>query len=249
MLEPALIAAAVVVCLLAAVLKGAIGFGLPLLAVSGMAVFLGTRNAVLLITLPILVSNAWILVIRPVDRVAIRRLLPLLAAAIPSIVLGAQLLAGLDVRILTVGLGLVALTFASLSLVSVHLRVPPSMELPASVVVGAGAGLLSGATSVSGPLLALYLSGLDLAKRPFVYAITLVFTVQSVVQIASYAQLGLFTSEILILSALLVVPVMIGQQVGLAIQDRLDADVFRRVVLVVVGLASLNLIARGLGLY
>lgn len=73
--EAAMLAVAVIV-LLAGVLKGSIGFGAPLVAVPLLAPLVGTRAAIVLVALPLLVANASVLLSRPVDRRAIRRFVP-----------------------------------------------------------------------------------------------------------------------------------------------------------------------------
>lgn len=231
----------------AGVLKGSIGFGAPLIAVPMLAALVDARSAVVLMSLPLFAANAALLLGRPVDRDAVRRFVPLLAALVPLTVLGGVLLARIDTAALAVVVGIITLGFVALSFAGVQPVVPPRVERPLSVLVGGVAGLLTGATSIPGPIFALYLSGLRLDKRAFVYGITILFAVGNVVQVATYLQQGLYAGNLLLASAALVPAILLGQQFGFRIQDRLEPVMFRRVVLVVVALAGANLLARGLG--
>lgn len=231
----------------AGVLKGSIGFGAPLIAVPLLAALVGTRAAVVLVSLPLFAANAAVLLGRPVDRDAVRRFMPILVGLVPMTVLGGVLLARVNVATLTVAVGVVTLVFAALSLAGVQPVVPPRAERPLSAVVGTVAGVLNGATSIPGPIFALYLSGLRLDKRAFVYGITLLFAVGNVTQVATYLQQRLYAGNLLLGSAALVPAILLGQGLGLRIQDRLDPTMFRRVVLVAVAVAGANLLARGLG--
>lgn len=241
-----LLVAAIV--LAAGVLKGSIGFGAPLVAVPLLAPLVGTRAAIVLVALPLLIANMGVLITRPVDRRAIRRFVPLLATLIPTTFLGGILLARVDIATLTIIVGAVTIAFMGITAVGAQFIVPPRLETPLSLMVGLVAGVLSGATSAPGPIFSLYLSGLGLEKRAFVYGITILLAVGNVVQVLTYWQQGLYTGNRLLGSVALIPAILLGQLLGLRIQDRLNPTAFRRVILVVVALAGVNLLARGLGL-
>lgn len=246
-IEPTYLLVAAIV-LGAGVLKGSIGFGAPLVAVPLLAPLVGTRAAIVLMAVPMLVANAGVLLTRATERGVIRRFVPLLITLIPATFVGGLLLARVDTAILTVIIGVITLAFVAITFAGLNPFIPPRLERPVSAVIGALAGVLSGATSVPGPIFALYLAGLRLDKHAFVYGITLLLAVGNVVQVATYAQQSLLAGDRLLGSVALVPAMIAGQQVGLRIQDRLDPIIFRRVVLVFVALAGLNLLVRGLGL-
>lgn len=243
--ELALVAAIV---LAAGILKGSIGFGAPLVAIPLLAPLVGTRTAIVVIALPLLVANAGVLLSRPVDRAAIRRFVPLLVTLIPMTFVGGVLLARVNIATLTVIVGVVTIAFVGITASGFQLHIPPRLERPLSALVGLVAGILNGATSAPGPIFSLYLSGLRLDKRNFVYGITILLAVGNVAQVFTYWQQGLLAGRPLLGSIALIPAILLGQRAGLRIQDRLDPRAFRRVVLAVVALAGLNLLARGLGL-
>jgi uncharacterized membrane protein YfcA len=236
------------VILAAGVLKGSIGFGAPLIAVPLLAPLVGTRTTIVLIALPLLVANATVLVSRPSERRAIRRFIPLLVTLIPMTVLGGVLLARVDIATLTIVVGAITIVFVAITASGIQILIPPRLERTLSLLVGLVAGVLSGATSAPGPIFSLYLSGLRLDKRAFVYGITVLLAVGNVVQVLTYWQQGLFAGNLLIGSIALVPVIVLGQLAGLRIQDRLNPEAFRRVVLIVVALAGANLLLRGLGI-
>ena len=165
---------------------------------------------------------------------------------VPATIGGSFLLTTLSPNLLMLIVGLVALCFAALSLANLHLHVPPRLEAGTSTALGVVAGTLNGSTSIPGPLFAIYLSSLRLDKRAFVYGLTLLFSVGNATQLVAYSQLGLYDG--VLLYALLLVPsALLGQQLGFAIQDRLQPAVFQRVVIIVVALSGANLVARALG--
>lgn len=57
---------------------------------------------------------------------------------------------------------------------------------------------------------------------------------------------GILDADGLKFSGLLILPAVVGMAIGFAIQDRLDQERFRWVILLVLAVAGLNLIRRGL---
>ena len=230
----------------AAAVKGTIGFGFPLIAVPLLSTILGPRVAVPVVAIPTLLSNVFL-----VSRGGFSRATAPLAMVLVGIVLGtpvgAMLITALDPRALSVLIGAVAFLYALAAAFRLTVLVPPAVGMPAAPVVGLLAGLMGGLTGITSPLLASYLHLLRIEKREFVFWITVMFFVGNVVQVGSYARLGLYTGPVVSLSLLACLPMAVGTLVGIAMQDRLHPDAFSRVVLAVVLLASLSLLARGLG--
>lgn len=66
------------------------------------------------------------------------------------------------------------------------------------------------------------------------------------VLVAAHMKSGVLNPATLPLSAAMLVPVIIGMTLGMRVQDRLDPVLFRRATLIVLCLAGLNLLRRGL---
>lgn len=230
----------------AAAVKGTIGFGFPLIAIPLLSTILGPRVAVPVVAIPTLLSNVFL-----VSRGGFSRATAPVATVLVGIVLGtpvgAMLITALDPRSLSVLIGAAALVYALAAAFRLTVLVPPAVGMPAAPVVGLLAGLMGGLTGITSPLLASYLHLLRIEKREFVFWITVMFFVGNVVQVGSYARLGLYTAPVLSTSLFACLPMAVGTVAGIAMQDRLHPDAFSRVVLAVVFLASLNLLARGLG--
>jgi uncharacterized protein len=229
----------------AAAVKGMMGFGFPLIGVPLLSAIIGPRAAVPVIAVPTLLSNV-IMVSRGGASRASRHLLLAIAGLAVGTLAGAAAFKALDPRSLSVVVGIVTLGYVAASSLRLTARLPEAAGRRAAPLVGLAAGVLGGATDIFAPLLASYLHLLRLAKRDFVFWITLMFFVSNIVQVGSYFHLGLYAGRVLFLALVSCVPMAIGTWSGLAFQDRLNPQVFTRVVLVVVCLAALNLIVRGL---
>lgn len=229
----------------AAAVKGAIGFGFPLIAIPLLSTILGPRIAVPVVAIPTLLSNVFL-----VSRGGFSRATASLGLVLGGIVLGtpagAMLITVLEPRVLSILVGAVALVYALATAFRLTVLIPAGVRLPAAPVVGVLAGVMGGVTGISSPLLASYLHLLRVEKREFVFWITMMFFVGNIVQVGSYFRLGLYAGPVLSASLLACLPMVVGTLAGIAMQDRLQPETFSRVVLVVVFLASLNLLARGL---
>ena len=73
-----------------------------------------------------------------------------------------------------------------------------------------------------------------------------VFALGSLLFATAHMISGVVRLETLVFSAFIAAPALIGTAIGFAIQDRVDQATFRKLTLLVLLLAGLNLIRRGL---
>ena len=244
-LDAAHLALVAVVIAGAAAIKGAIGFGFPLLGVPLLSAIIGPRAAVPVIAVPTLLSN-FIMMSRGSASGATAHLVLATAGLAVGTLAGAAVITALDPRWLSVLVGAVALGYVIAAVLRLTARVPEAAGRRAAPVVGLAAGVMGGATGIFGPLLASYLHLLRMTGRDFVFWITTMFLVSNIVQVASYAHLGLYAGRVLQLALIGCIPMAIGTWSGMALQHRLDPVAFGRIVLGIVALAAVNLLARGL---
>jgi len=238
--------ASAVVVLLAAVVKGAIGFGFPTLGTPLLALFVDVKAAVVVLILPNIVMDA-IQASRRGDLVATaRRFALLVLCGALGTVVGTRLLAVLSARTATLLLGTTVVAFVLLNATRWSPRVAPETARWLDGPVGFVAGVIGGVTNVPGTPLVIYFYALGLAKHDFVRAVAVTFVLYKVVQLGAVTWYGLLTWPLLGLSALLTLVAVGGFRLGLAIQDRLDQATFNRVILVVLGLLGGWLVVRAL---
>lgn len=229
----------------AAAVKGAIGFGFPLIGVPLLAAIIGPRAAVPMMAVPTLLSNFML-----VSRGGVSRARPHLILAVAGLAVGtlagAAVIKALDPRQLSLIVGAVALGYVAATAFRLSTHVSETAGRRAAPVIGLVAGVMGGATGIFSPIMAGYLHLMRLAKRDFVFWITMMFFVSNIVQIVSYAHLGLYAGRVLTLALISCIPMAIGTWSGMALQDRLDSQLFGRVVLAIVFLAAINLVVGGL---
>ncbi|MBA2448574.1 MAG: sulfite exporter TauE/SafE family protein [Chloroflexi bacterium] len=230
----------------AAIVKGAIGFGFPLISVPLIAIILDARSAVIILSVASLVSSAGILFRGGGSRATLRRLAPTLAGLGVGTIGGALLVASIDASRLGLVVGASALIFVATSALKPDLAIPTRLERYLALPMGLLGGLLGGSTSIFSPVVVAYLHTLHLVRREFVFFLTVLFVVGGLVQVTSYARLGLYDARLLLIILLSCIPNLGGVQLGIRLQDRLDPVLFRRLVLAVITLSGLNLLGKGL---
>jgi uncharacterized membrane protein YfcA len=238
-----LLASAVAV-LLAAVVKGAIGFGFPTLGTPLLALVVDVKQAVVLLIIPNILMD----VVQGARRGGLvataRRFAVLVVFGAVGTIVGTRLLSVLSARTATIILGATVVLFVLLNVTRWTPRVPPGWERWLDPSVGFAAGVIGGVTNVPGTPLVIYFYALGLGKHDFVRAVAVTFVLYKLVQLGAVAWYGLLTWPLLGLSLGLAVAALIGFRVGLAIQDRLDQGTFNKAVLGFLGLLGAGLIVR-----
>jgi len=230
----------------ASAVKATLGFGFPLISVPIAANLIGARTAVVLIAVPVVFNNLLVLFRGGGTIRQFRSLWGLLIGVVAGTVLGAQLLNRLDPRVLSITVGVISLVFA---IAAWGERIPVvslRAQRYAGPLIGLSSGILGGTTGIFAPMIAAYVHSLRLDKRAFVFWLTAAFLIGGLVQTASYYALGLYSPRLLSYAVVTFIPVTVGTWLGFWIQDRLPAETFRRLVLVLVVVSGLNLVIRQL---
>jgi len=235
-----------VVVAFASAVKGALGFGFPLIAVPLTANLIGARTAVVLIAIPVVFGNFLILMRGGGSAEELRRFGGMLAGVVAGTVIGAQLLGRLDPGVVSLIVGISAVLLAVLSWGNLMPPISPKAHRVAGPTVGVAAGVLGGATGIYAPLIAAYVHALQVDKRAFVYWLTAAFFLGGAVQVLSYWRLGLYNWNLVTYAVATFVPVVVGTWLGFWIQDRLPVTLFRRLVLLLVLASGVNLVVRHL---
>ena len=234
------------VFLVAGFVKGAIGFALPLIAVTGSTLVLPAELAVATIALPAFVMNTWqALLMGWGPAVAtFKRFLPLNATLLAMIFISARMLPGLDDRVFFGILGVGVSFFAAVQLIGWRPQIAPQHEVAAFVAAGLIGGFFGGLAGVWGPPMVLMLLALNTPKEEFVRACGVSWALGSIPFLIGHASTGVLNQATLTLSAVALIPVGLGMWLGLKLQKRLDGALLRRIILGVLVVMGLNLLRR-----
>lgn len=237
-------ALAALVTVLAAFIKGAIGFGFPTIGTPLLSLFVSVKTAVVILIVPNIVMDTLQFARQGAPLGTVRRFALLLLFGAIGTVAGTRLLVAISSATATLILGLFIMVFVALGVAGVVLRVPARWEQRLSIVVGLATGIVGGITNVPGTPLVIYFQALDLPKREFVSSVAFTFVVYKLIQLGAVVYYGLLPLSLVPTSLALTLVALGGFAVGLKVQDRLDQRTFNRAVLMFLGLLGLWLVAR-----
>lgn len=247
-LSPMLFALAVAVTLFAGFVKGAVGFALPMIMISGLSSFLPAPTALAALILATLVANT-AQALRQGWRAAwgsVCRFWRLELAVVTFIFISAPLVTILPGWALSLMLGLPILAFTLSQLMGRHLILKATHRNRAEFLMGSIGGFFGGISGVWGPPVVAYLLSFNIEKKESIRVQGVVYMVGAFVLLGSHLNSGVLNARTLPLSAALVVPASLGLWLGFLLQDRLDPDKFRKATLVILALAGANLVRKGL---
>ena len=215
--------------LLAGLVKGVIGMGLPTVAMGLLALALPPVEAAAILVVPSLVTNVWQLLAGPRFAALARRLWPMMAAVLLGTIAGAGVLAGNVAGLAKIGLGIALIVYAIVGLAGVRLSVAARHEAWLGPLIGATTGLVTGATGVFVIPAVPYLQAIGLEKDELIQALGLSFTVSTVALALGLLRVDAWQMGSVWISLLALVPALIGMQAGQWLRQRIAAATFRRV--------------------
>lgn len=223
--EPATLIAAIF--LLAGVVKGLIGLGLPTIAMGLLTFAMPPAAAASVLLVPSFVTNVWQLWLGSSLGPLIRRLWPLFAGLVAGTLCGGLPTLAAAARWTHAALGAVLVAYGVWGLAAARLPQPGRHEIWLAPVIGYLTGAVTAATGVFVIPAVPYLQSLQLGKDDLIQALGLSFTAST---LALGLQLALSSSlqpVDLGLSALALVPALIGMQVGQLLRRVVSERVFR----------------------
>lgn len=233
------------VALMAGVVKGVVGFAMPMVFVSGLSTFLAPELALAGLILPTLVTNV-MQSLRQGPRAAwksAKTFKVFLLVGLVTLLIGAQMVRVLPMWAMLLIIGVPVTLFAMLQLRGVEIRLKgPSVRVAACV--GAFAGFMGGMSGIWGPPTVAYLTALGTKKNDQLRIQGVIYGLGAIALTLAHLGSGVLRTQTLPLSLAMVLPAVLGVWIGQRILDRIDQVIFRRATLVVLLVAGLNLVRR-----
>ncbi|MBB43996.1 MAG: hypothetical protein CMM44_09570 [Rhodospirillaceae bacterium] len=223
-------------------LKGAIGLGLPIIAIPTLAAFLGAQHAIVVITLPTFFSNVWICW----RYRKMRANIPYIKVALFSACLGT--LAGSFILRELTDIALLWLLIAWIGAYLLNMIFNPNFRLegPAakkvSPIFACIAGISQGATGIAGPVVATWIHSYRLEKELYVFGVSIMFLVIATTHLVSVASLGLLDYERLFQGTLAIIPTLAFTQIGMWTTRFMSPRIFNKLVIIFIIIMEIKLL-------
>lgn len=232
--------------ILAGVVKGVTGMGLPTVSMGILGAFMPPVAAASLLLIPSFVTNIWQLFAGPSFTKLISRLWVMMLGIVIGTLAGARLLTSVNTKWTTIGLGVALAMYALSSLLARLPTVPPRAERWLAPVMGVLTGLITGCTGVFVIPAVPYLQALSLTKDDLIQALGLSFTLSTLALAVGLAAGGALHFRDSAASALAIVPSLLGMGLGTLIREHISATAFRRWFLLFLVFLGLELVIRPL---
>ncbi|HYF59808.1 MAG TPA: sulfite exporter TauE/SafE family protein [Burkholderiaceae bacterium] len=236
------------VFVLAGLVKGVIGLGLPTVAMGLLGLAMPPAQAAALLVVPSLVTNAWQLLAGPGLARIVRRLWPMMAGIAVGTALGSGLVAGVGGSGATAALGAALIAYGVVGLARLRLRVSPRAERWAGPAVGAATGWVTGVTGVFAIPAVPYLGSLGFERDELVQALGLSFTVSTIALAAGLAWHDALHWRTAAESLPAVAAALAGMAVGGRLRALVRPETFRRGFFVALLVLGAELVWRGVGI-
>jgi uncharacterized membrane protein YfcA len=231
--------------IVAGIAKGAIGIGLPPIAVGIMTLAVPLDDALAIMAIPTLTTNVWQAIYGRGLLRLFRRFWTLALTATIALVVVAATLGKLGSAQASAWLGVMLVVYSTIALLAWRPRVSRQTERWMNPLMGIASGAVAGITGIAAVPFLPYMQSLDINKDDLVQALGVLFIfLIGALTFALFRQ-GAFDTANTIGGLAAIVPTSIGVWLGQKSRDALSPEMFRRVFLI--GLLGLGLhMARGL---
>jgi uncharacterized protein len=234
------------VFVLAGLVKGATGLGLPTVSMGLLAAVMTPLQAAALVVLPTFLTNIWQLVAGPSLKPIVLRLWPMMTAVCLGTWAGAGLMTGSYAEYGTLFLGATLVVYTLTALASLRLKVAKQYEVWLGPLVGAMSGVISAATGVFMIPSAPYLQAIGFDKEDLVQALGLTFTVSTIALSVNLARAGALKISLAGPTLAVLAMAALGMWAGQELRLRLSQQAFRRWFLIGLALLGAYLVAKTL---
>ena len=243
--DPTIIIIIILAVLAGGLVKGTLGFGMPMVALPIIAFIIPPTTAMILLCAPIFLTN--FLQIKFRQGVSSYRFLPMFLCLIIGLIIGARLILEIDVKTITQIIAVSIIFAALVNCFGIKIKnINKNHENTITSLIGFGSGILGGLSTFYGPPMLTYLVAVDLPKEKFVRTVSTMYFIGSFPLYGSLIYYGFATKEDLIFSLILIIPAFIAQQVGTKIRDKFNQKQFRICILITLIILGFSLLVKTL---
>ncbi|MFZ6653601.1 sulfite exporter TauE/SafE family protein [Undibacterium sp. TJN19] len=217
-----------VVFVIAGLVKGAIGLGLPTVAIGLLSLVMKPMEAAALLILPSFFTNIWQLAAGPDLKLLLRRLWPMLLGVCIGTFVAGLAFRQVNSRWSGMGLGLALIIYALMGMASIQWTVKANSERWLAPVIGTVTGMITAITGVFALPAVPFLQALKLEKDALVQSMGLGFTVSTVALAVNLAFAGSLDLSRAGNSLFALVPALAGMWLGQILRSKMNPVLFRR---------------------
>ena len=238
--DPSIVIIVILAVLAGGLVKGTIGFGMPMVALPLIAFIIPATTAMILLCAPILLTNFLQMKIK--EGISSYRFLPMIICLIIGLIIGARLILEINLNTITQIIAVSIIFAALVNCIGFKIEnINKSKERIITSIIGFGSGILGGLSTFYGPPMLAYLVAADLPKEKFVRTVSTIYFIGSFPLYGSLIYYGFATKLDLMMSLFLIIPAFISQQIGAKIRNKINQKQFRICILVTLIILGISL--------
>lgn len=231
--------------LVAGLVKGLTGLGLPAMSLGLLLLALELRDAMVILVIPLFITNVWQGLTGGHFRDAVFRLWPLFAAGSAGIWFAVGVMVSANPAVLAIILGAVLAAYAGYGLATPQIRPPGRWETVLSPLAGAATGVIGGLTGSMAVPSVPYMQALGMNRDALIQAMGIWFCVGSLALGAALGGRDALPAGLAAVSAGAVIPAIAGMDLGRRLRRRLSEMLFRKVFFTALIVLGLYIAGRG----
>lgn len=235
------------VTLLGGFVKGAVGFAMPLIMISGLATVLPAEVALAALILPTVLGNG-LQAMRQGARAAwqaVSKFRVFIGVLIISLSISAQLVTQISKDVLFIVIGVPIVGFSLMQLSGWTPRLNPKNRIRDEGLIASLTGVVGGLSGVWGPPTVAYLTAIETPKSEQMRVQGALYGIGAVALLTAHLKSGVFNAYTAPLSFAMIVPAFAGMALGGRLNEVMPQKTFKSATLVVLTVAGLNLIRKG----
>jgi uncharacterized membrane protein YfcA len=213
----------------AGIAKGAIGMGMPPIAIGLMSFAVPLESAIAIMVVPTMVTNIWQAIYGGGLRPLMRRFGSMAATAMVGILAVGYLLSDLGSTSTAGWVGVLLVLYSLIALTPYRPRVPRRAEPWANPLIGLASGAVAGSTGVAAVPFLPYMQSLEMDRHELVQALGIMFVFITGMLAVSLALHGAYHLTNSVAGIAAIAPTMVGVWLGQHARRRLSAETFRRI--------------------
>ncbi len=231
--------------LTAGLVKGVVGFGMPMILLSSLAIFMPIYTALAALILPTLLTN-----LQQAREQGLDSATPLVSkhkifivSMVILIFISALLTPRLPQQFLLGLLGIFIVSFSIFQMSGYRFSISTG-DHRTQFVFGSIAGIAGGLCGAFGPPTVAYLTAINTPRNEQMKLQAMIYGTGAILLFFGHLTSGIFNLSTAPLSGFLILPCVLGFWIGSHIRNTFDQNMFRKVTLVILIIVGANLIRR-----
>ena len=230
--------------LIAGIVKGIVGFALPMILISGLSILISIEQALASLILPTIFTN--LIQSFTTSKSSFYKTIGnykiFLFFSSFFLVISSQIYVILATELIMGFIGIILFVYTFSQILGYELKFTKNNFL--TVVIGSINGFLGGISGIWGPLTVSYLTSLKIEKNEQIKIQGIMYSFGSILLLIGHLYSGILNLYTVSLSLALVPLCIIGLFIGSIIRNKINHATFKTITLIMILIASINLIRK-----